>query len=70
MAEGVEELYERTHADLIIVTVSEISTRAICEQCFGFPSAVLMEKPPGIDLVEAGPSKLRRKEWGEPHSSR
>lgn len=53
VASSTAELYERTNADLIVVAVSENATKVVCSECFEYPAAVLMEKPPGIDLGEA-----------------
>jgi predicted dehydrogenase len=50
---SVPELYERTRADLAVVTVSETSAKAISQACFEFPWTILMEKPPGINLAES-----------------
>ncbi len=58
VADSVSELYERTNADLFVVTVSEIAARQVSSECFDFPAAVLMEKPPGIDLAEAEAIKV------------
>ena len=50
---SVSELYERTSADLVVISVSPQYTREIGLQCLEFPWCVLMEKPPGLDLDEA-----------------
>ena len=50
---SVEELYERTEADLVIVTVPELAMRDVAVECFRQPWAVLLEKPPGYNLQTA-----------------
>lgn len=51
--DSVEAMYETTQADLVIVTVKEMSMAHIAAQCFRFPWAVLLEKPAGYDLENA-----------------
>lgn len=53
VCDSVGELYERTRADLVVVTVKELSMGAIARECFAFPWAVLLEKPAGYDLADA-----------------
>ncbi len=53
VCDSLSQLYETTRPDLVVVSVSEVSTRKICAECFGFPWTVLMEKPPGIHRIEA-----------------
>lgn len=53
VAASVEELFARTQAALVIVAVPELAARAVAEQCFAFPWAVLLEKPPGYSLADA-----------------
>jgi len=53
VADSVAELYERTRAALVVVTVSETSAIEVSRACFEFPWAVLLEKPPGCNLAEA-----------------
>ncbi len=50
---SVAELWERTQADLVVVTVNELSTNAVCKACFEHPWTVLVEKPPGYTLDDA-----------------
>jgi predicted dehydrogenase len=49
----VSELYQKTHADLVVVTVVELSMAEIANACFAFPWMVLLEKPAGYDLTDA-----------------
>jgi predicted dehydrogenase len=53
VADSVEELYERTHADLLVVTVPELSANAVAKAALRLPWAILMEKPAGYDLADA-----------------
>jgi predicted dehydrogenase len=53
VADSVDELYERTKADLLIVAVPELSANAVAMSAFKHPWAVLMEKPAGYDLADA-----------------
>ena len=50
---SVSELYKRTQADLVVVTVKELSMNAISKECFAFPWVVLLEKPAGYDINDA-----------------
>ncbi|MCI0815923.1 MAG: Gfo/Idh/MocA family oxidoreductase [Chloroflexi bacterium] len=47
---SVEELYEKSAADVVVVAVSELSAAAVSGECFAFPWTVLLEKPPGYNL--------------------
>ena len=51
--DSVAELYAKTRADLVVVTVSILSVRAVLQECMAHPWAILVEKPPGIDMSEA-----------------
>jgi len=51
--DSVSELYQKTNADLVVVTVVELSVAQVAAACFGFPWTVLLEKPAGYDLVDA-----------------
>lgn len=42
-----------TKADLVVVTVTELSMREIATACFAHPWTVLLEKPAGYDLADA-----------------
>lgn len=56
---GVAEVHDSiaalaaTGADLVVVTVTELSMRAIALACFKHPWTVLLEKPAGYDLADA-----------------
>ncbi len=53
VSDSVAELYQQTHADLGVVTVSETSINEVSRACFEFPWTVLLEKPPGYNLEDA-----------------
>jgi predicted dehydrogenase len=51
--DDIEELFEGTRADGVLIAVDETSARDVCRRVFNFPWACLLEKPVGIDAVEA-----------------
>lgn len=51
--ENIAELHRHSAADAVVVTVNELSMQAVCEQVFAHPWAVLLEKPVGLDLLQA-----------------
>ena len=51
--DSISELYERTLADLVVITVNETSANEVCRACFEYPWTVLLEKPPGYNLSDA-----------------
>lgn len=53
VADTVDELYEKTRADLVVVTVPELMANAVAKAALKFPWALLMEKPAGYDLADA-----------------
>lgn len=53
VAGSVEELFDRTHADLVVVTVPELAANSVIRQCLAFPWALLVEKPAGYNLADA-----------------
>jgi len=50
---SVADLYERTGADIVVVSVPELAMADIAVQCFGHPWLVLLEKPAGYNLSNA-----------------
>lgn len=50
---SVSELYERTRADIVVVSVPEIEVLSVALECFVYPWMSLFEKPLGLDLAEA-----------------
>ncbi len=53
IADSVSELKEKTAADLVVVTVPELSANSVANACFEQDWAVLLEKPAGYDLDDA-----------------
>jgi hypothetical protein len=53
IADSIEELYEKTKADVVVVSVSELETAKVCEKIFQFPWKVLCEKPVGYNLEDS-----------------
>jgi predicted dehydrogenase len=53
VCDSVAELYERTRADLVVVTVVELSMNAVLAEVFRSPWTVLAEKPPGYNLADS-----------------
>ncbi len=53
ICDSVDELYAKTKADLVVVTVNETSMLEIGLACFRHPWTVLFEKPAGLDLKES-----------------
>jgi predicted dehydrogenase len=49
----VHELYERTRAQLVVVTVIETAMSQVSRTCFEFPWTALLEKPAGLNLEDA-----------------
>ncbi len=53
VCDSVEELYDRTRAHLVVVTVPELAMNAVSRICFSCPWTVLLEKPAGYNLSDA-----------------
>ena len=53
VANSIAELHQQTNADLVVVTVPELSANPVAMSAFKHPWAVLMEKPAGYDLADA-----------------
>ncbi len=51
--DSIPELYEKTHANLVVVTVFETAMLAASKACFEFPWTILLEKPPGLNVPDA-----------------
>jgi len=51
--DSVDELRKQTTADLVVITVPELSAHPVAIDAFKHPWAVLMEKPAGYDLADA-----------------
>ncbi len=53
VCDSIPEVYERSRAALVIVTVPELAANAVAKASFAFPWTVVMEKPPGYNLDDA-----------------
>jgi predicted dehydrogenase len=53
ICDSIAELYERTEADLVVISVPVLHTRKVCEEAFHYPWKLLIEKPVGHNLAEA-----------------
>lgn len=53
VSDSVPRLREQSQADLVIVTVPELSANIVAKECFAEDWAVLLEKPAGYDLADA-----------------
>ena len=53
VAESVSDLYEKTHAQLVVICVPELSIREVCLEAFKYPWVCLIEKPAGYDVNDA-----------------
>lgn len=53
VCDSVQELHERSRADLVVISVPELAARAVATASFEFPWTVLAEKPLGCDLDDA-----------------
>jgi predicted dehydrogenase len=51
--DSIDAMYRDAKPDGVVITVNELSTRTVCDQCFGHGAALLIEKPVGLDLTEA-----------------
>lgn len=50
---SMEELWDKTEADILVVTVNELSMPSIIEESLNYNWEVLVEKPPALYLEEA-----------------
>ena len=50
---SVAELYEKTKANLVVVTVPELAANAVIRACIEYPWTCLVEKPAGYNLADA-----------------
>jgi predicted dehydrogenase len=53
VAGGIPELWDHTHAQLVIVAVPEPEVLKVCQRCLEYGWTLLVEKPPGLDAEEA-----------------
>ena len=49
----LDELYEKTRANLVVIAVPALSVRAVSEACFAYPWTCLIEKPAGYNVADA-----------------
>ncbi|WP_058479105.1 Gfo/Idh/MocA family protein [Legionella waltersii] len=49
----IEEMYQHTQADLVIIAVNELSLLDVCKQAFKYPWLCFIEKPVGYNYEEA-----------------
>jgi predicted dehydrogenase len=50
---SIAELFEKTAAALVVVSVPELSVKEVCGACFEYPWTVLIEKPAGYNVADA-----------------
>ncbi|MDY0042444.1 MAG: Gfo/Idh/MocA family oxidoreductase, partial [Desulforhabdus sp.] len=53
ICDSADELYERTRADLVVITVFELAMKPVSVACFAYPWALLLEKPAGYNMQDA-----------------
>lgn len=53
VADSIDQLQKQTDADLLVMTVPELSAHPVAINAFKHPWAVLLEKPAGYDLADA-----------------
>tara|TARA_B110000003_G_scaffold274649_1_gene315133 strand:- start:387 stop:1328 length:942 start_codon:yes stop_codon:yes gene_type:complete len=64
VCDSVEELYEKTKADLVIVSVPILVNKVICFEAFKYPWMSLIEKPVGYNYSQAKEIFLEQKKQG------
>lgn len=50
---SIPELFERTAAELVVVSVPELSVNEVCCACWDYPWTALVEKPAGYNVADA-----------------
>lgn len=53
VCDSISQLYEKTLADLVVVSVPELSANEVCCTCFEYPWVALIEKPAGYNVADA-----------------
>ena len=53
ICDSISELFERTAAQLVVVSVPELSANEVCCACFEYPWTALIEKPAGYNVADA-----------------
>ncbi|MEK7247812.1 MAG: Gfo/Idh/MocA family oxidoreductase [Chloroflexota bacterium] len=51
--DSIAAMHDATQADLVVVSVPELSTNAVCKACFEHPWTALIEKPAGYNIIDA-----------------
>ncbi len=68
VADSIDELFGKTRAQLVVVSVPELAANSVAKACFAHDWSVLMEKPAGYDLsdaedIAAAAEKAGRRAW-------
>ena len=53
VSDSIAELYERTQAKLVVLTVNELAMNEVSAAAFAFPWVAFLEKPAGYNLADA-----------------
>ena len=53
ICDSVDDLFEKTSAQLVVISVPELAVREVCFNAFKHPWACLIEKPAGYNLADA-----------------
>lgn len=53
IADSIKNLYDFTKAEMVVISVNELSVRQVCLEAFKFPWACFIEKPAGYKLDDA-----------------
>jgi predicted dehydrogenase len=53
VCDSIADLHQKTRAELVIVSVPELSANAVCTACFEHPWTALIEKPVGYNVEDA-----------------
>jgi predicted dehydrogenase len=58
---SIKELYDNTKADLVVISVPELSVKEVCFEAFKYDWSCLIEKPAGYNLEDAESIHLEAK---------
>lgn len=64
VCDSIEDLFAITNANLVVISVPELSTKDVCYEAFKFPWSCLIEKPVGINLNDAEDIATKAKDLG------
>lgn len=53
VCDSIGELYEKSHADLVVISVPELHVREVSFEAFKYPWTCLIEKPAGYNVADA-----------------